>query len=160
MDKFGTPLYSSIHSDRAANKTELPSVSSASKYEDHFLSANSGKTAESAGSPYWKDAPANGKSHMAFCLSTTIDSEILSSFGEQVRILPGVVAANLPGLDARICNCDSLSRHFPNIRNASENELLVTQFLLFAGRKEAAALVLKLYLTCRSEFRGMLAHLQ
>jgi len=122
--------------NRSAKTIDLPSGNSTDKYEVHFPSAYSGNTAESDGSPYWKDAPRREQRHFAGCPSATIDASIISSFGELLVTTPGVPAF-LSGLKKPICNCALVSRHFPKIKNASADEMFVMQLILSFGTSEA-----------------------
>jgi hypothetical protein len=144
-----------VHSSakRSAKRMELPSGSSTRRYEAHASSANSGNVAVSNGSPYWNDAAWKLARHSAACSFATINAAMLSSFGEVSTIAPGVLAV-LPGLRTTICKCDLLSRHFPKIKNASEDEMLVMQFFLSFGAKEASALASKLHLKFRPAILG------
>lgn len=143
---------------RSAKRIELPSGSSAKRYETHLPSANSGNAAESNGSPYWNEAPRMGQRHSAVCPSATISAEMVSSFGDISTIRPGVPPVLL-GLRKPICNCDLLSRHFPNIRNASEDEMLFMQLALSFGALEAECIAARLDLKCRRGLGALAAKL-
>src|ERR1700730_8029339 len=142
---------------RSANSTVLSSGILTNKYEDHFPSANSGNKADSAGSPYSKEAPRKLQRHSAVCPLATIDVRTVSSFGE-VSMMTAGVPANFPSPAKLICNCALFSFHFPSIRNASEDEIFVMQLSLSFGLEEAKLLAVKLHLRHRESLWDLLRY--
>jgi len=142
---------------RSANMKMVPLGHCTSKYDAHLPSANSGKIAESAGSPYEKDPPRKLSRHFFFCPSSTISAEILSSLSEIEIIETGVPATMPSGLCIESCTCDLSSRHFAKIKNASADEMFVMQLALSFGPKEATALATKWNLKLRPPLRELLA---
>lgn len=144
-----------LSTKRSAKKYTLPLGTSTSRYEAHLPSANSGKSAESDGSPYWKEAPRKSRRHSCVCPSSTIRAEMLSSLGE-VSVIRAGEPTVFPADRMVSCNCELFSRHFPNIRNASEDEMLIIQTARSFGPGEAQHIAAKLRLQCRRPLRELL----
>lgn len=145
-----------LSTKRSANKNLVPSGISASKYDTHTPSANSGNCEHSPATPKENLAPSRDIRHSIFCPSlSSATIETLKSFGEVRQITAGDPADSV-ALEASTCNCADVFRQASKIQNATPEEISVMHLVFLIGLADAKTLAAKLRLKVRPALQALL----